>query len=144
MADLSEIFGSGKLSYDEFLIKAGEMGSEIGDIGELRQSYENELKSVKRNAALERELDRAGVKNRALITKVIDMDSVSVDEDGVHGITEQLSALRESDPYLFEDKHQSASQAQPHTIRTGIAHRHEPLDSDSLSDADYYRQIKKM
>ena len=70
--------------------------------------------------------------------------TVSVDEDGVHGITEQLSALRESDPYLFEDKHQSASQAQPHTIRTGIAHRHEPLDSDSLSDADYYRQIKKM
>lgn len=142
MADLSEIFGSGKLSYDEFLIKAGEMGSEIGDIGELRQSYENELKSVKRNAALERELDRAGVKNRALITKVIDMDSVSVDEDGVHGIAEQLTSLRESDPYLFEDERQH-SQSAPH-IRTGMTHRSEPLDSDSLSDADFYRQIKKM
>ena len=141
MADISEIFGGSKLSYDEFLIKAGEMGREIGDVGELRRSYEDELLSVKRSAALERELDRSGAKNRALITKVIDLGAVSVDEDGVHGLTEQISALRQSDPYLFEDAYQPAA---PRTIRTGIAHRREPLDPDSLSDADYYRQIKKM
>lgn len=143
MADLSEIFGGEKLSYDEFLMKAGEMGREIGDLADMRQSYESEILSVKRNAALERELDRSGAKNRSLITKVIDLDSVEIDEDGVHGIAEQIDALRESDPYLFESA-APQSPTQPRTIRTGIAHRHEPLDSDSLSDKDFYKQVKKI
>ena len=141
MADLSEIFDGARLSLDEFLIKAGEIGVEIGDIGELRRSYEDELSSVKRTSALERELDRAGVINRSIITKVIDMDAVTVDEDGVHGIREQINALRESDPYLFTAH---TSPTQPHAVRTGMPHGHEPLDADSLSDADYYKNIKKM
>lgn len=144
MADISEIFGDGRLSYDEFVMKAGELGREIGDLGELRRSYETELLSVKRNAALERELDRSGAKNRSLITKVIDLDSVKVDEDGVHGIAEQISALRESDPYLFDDAPKPSEEKAHILFRTGMEHRSEPLDSDSLSDADFYRQIKKM
>ena len=102
MPELSEIFGEGKLSYEEFLIKAGEMGAEIGDVGALRQSYEEQLRGVRCHAALERELDRCGAKNRGLISRVIDLDTVTVDEDGVHGLTEQFDALRQSDPYLFE------------------------------------------
>lgn len=142
MADLSEIFGESKLSYDEFLIKAGELGAEIGDTRELRQAFTEELNAVKRSSALERELDKAGAKNRDLITKIIDMTTVSVDDDGVHGIAEQLSSLRESDPYLFENA--SVGQKLPRTMRTGMPHGHEPLDTDSLSDADYYKNIKKM
>lgn len=142
MADISEIFGSEKLSYDEFLIKASELGSEFGDVGEVRRAYESEILSVKRAAALERELDKSGAKNRGLITKIIDLDSIEVDGDEVHGIAEQISALRESDPYLFDNS--PASPAQVRSIHTGIPHRHETVDSDSLSDADFYKQIKKM
>lgn len=141
-ADISEIFGSDKLSYDEFLIKAGEAGGEFGDLTELRRAHEGEIIAIRRSAALERELDKSGVKNRDLITKVIDLDSVEVDEDGVHGIAEQIAALRESDPYLFDNT--PASHAQSKSMHTGLSHRREPLDADSLSDADFYRQIKKM
>ena len=142
MTDISEIFDGARLSYDEFVIKAGEIGAEIGDTRELRSQFEDEVKRVKRSSALERELDRAGAKNRGLISKIIDMDAVTVDGDEVHGISEQLSALRESDPYLFTD--QSPSPTKQMTVRTGIPHSHEPLDPDSLSDRDYYKNIKKL
>lgn len=142
MADLSEIFGDTKLSYDEFLVKVGEFGAEIGDTRELRQCYEEELREIRRSSALERELDRAGARNRGIISKVIDMNAVTVDEDGVHGIREQLDALRASDPYLFDTA--QSSPTQPRTLRTGMPHGHEPLDSDSLSDADYYKNVKKL
>ena len=143
MADLSEIFGGARLSLDEFLIKAGEVGAEIGDTRELRQSYENELMSVKRSYALEKELDRSGAKNRELISKVINMDSVTYDDEGFHGIAEQITSLRQSDPYLFEMPVKSAS-VQSHRLSTGMPHIHEPLDTDSLSDSDYYKNIKKL
>ena len=37
---ISEIFGDGRLSYDEFLMKTGEAGIEIGDVGEVRGAFE--------------------------------------------------------------------------------------------------------
>lgn len=147
MADISKVFGDGKLSYDEFLIKAGELGLELGDLGEMRQSYEEKIRGIRCASALERELDRAAVKNRSLVTKIIDMNAVTVDEDGVSGIAEQLNALRESDPYLFETRERPADRGDaPATsrIRTGFTHGRESLDPDSMSDADYYKQIKRM
>lgn len=145
MADFSKIFGDGKLSYDEFLIKAGELGLEVDDVREIRQSYEEQIRGIRCASALERELDLAGVKNRGLVAKIIDMSAVTVDEDGVSGISEQLSALRESDPYLFEGKQSGfASATMGQRIRTGMRHEKESIDPDSMSDADYYKQIKQI
>ncbi len=144
MADISEIFGGGKLSYDEFLIKAGELGLEFGDTGEMRRSYEEQIRGIRCTSALERELDRAEVKNRALVSRIIDMGAVTVDEDGVHGIAEQISALRESDPYLFNQKEKAPLTGGMGRMRTGFSHTGESLDPDTMSDADYYRQIKRI
>lgn len=145
MADFSRIFGDGKLSYDEFVIKAGELGLEIGDVREIRQSYEEQIRGIRCASALERELDRAGVRNRGLVAKIIDMSAVTVDEDGVSGISEQISALRESDPYLFESKAGGfASATVSQRFRTGMHHEKESADPDSMSDADYYKQIKQI
>ena len=145
MSDFSKIFGDGKLSYDEFVMKAGELGLEPGDIRQVRESYEEQIRGIKCASALERELDRAGVKNRDLVAKIIDMSAIMVDEDGVSGISEQLSALRESDPYLFESK-QGGGATYPvsQRIRTGMRHERESVDPDSMSDADFYKQIKQM
>lgn len=154
MPEISEIFGEGKLSYEEFLIKAGEMGAEIGDVGALRRTYEEELRGVRCHAALERELDRFGAKNRGLVSRVIDLDTVTVDEDGVHGLTEQLDALRQSDPYLFEAGNGTGAGGSGNGggtgsgglrgVRIGMPHGREMLDPNSLSDADFYKQIKQM
>ena len=34
---IAALFGNGKLSYDELLIKAGESGIEVGDVLEIRK-----------------------------------------------------------------------------------------------------------
>lgn len=144
MADISAVFGDGRLSYDEFLVKAGEMGLELGDITQLRRSYEEQIRGIRCASALERELDRAEVKNRTLVSRIIDMDAVTVDEEGVHGISEQISALKESDPYLFNTKERAPAIGVSPRIRTGFSHSGESLDPDTMSDADYYKQIKRM
>ena len=144
MADMSEIFGGGKLSYDECLIKAGELGLEFGDTGEMRRAYEEQIRTIRCSSALERELDRADVRNRELVSKIIDMGAVTVDDEGVHGISEQITALRESDPYLFNAKVNSPAAVSGPRMRTGFSHGGESLDPDTMSDRDYYKQIKRM
>lgn len=140
MAEISEIFGGGKISYDEFLIKAGEIGMELGDIGEMRNRYEEEIRGIRCEDALERELDRAGVKNRELVVKIIDMGKVTIGDDGVHGIAEQIDSLRESDPYLFED----AATIPARKVSTGMVHGGAAADPDRMSDREFYKRIKMM
>ena len=138
---ISEIFGDGRLSYDEFLMKTGEAGIEIGDVGEVRGAFEKKIEGLRKNSALERELDRAGVKNRSLITRLINMDEVTADDDGVSGISEQIDSLRESDPYLFEEKSRPSAGA---FFNSGLSHGREVPDEDSMSDSDFYKKIKKL
>ncbi len=143
MPDIAKIFGSEKLSYEEFLIRAGEAGGEYGDIGELKRAHSEEIRRIRIGNALERELDHAGAKNRALVSKILDMANVTVDDDGVHGIDMQLKALRESDPYLFEEAEKKAEMTAS-TISTGMVHGKDVVDADSLDDAEYYRRYKKL
>lgn len=141
MPDISEIFGGGKLSYEEFIAKAGEAGADFGDVNELKVQHEAEIMSIRAQNELDRELDRAGVKNRELVTKLIDMQNVTVDGDGVHGIAEQLEALETSAPYLFEDR--QAKSVIP-KLRIGMPHKTEANDADSMDDREFYKRVKKM
>lgn len=142
MPDISEIFGSEKLSYEEFLAKAVENGMDIGDMTELKQHHEAEIMSVRVQNELERELDNAGVKDRELVMKLVDMQSVTYDEDGIHGISEQIEALKTNASYLFEDKAQSKSALSK--MRIGMPHKNEANDADSMNDRDFYKRIKKI
>ena len=140
--DLKELFGDGRLSYEELMVKLTDAGAEFGDLAAVRAEYDGKITGMKKNFALERELDRAGVKNRALMERVLDHGKISVDEDGVHGISEQIEALRESDPYLFE----AAKPPQPviSPVKWGVHHGNDVPDTDSMGDAEYYRVVKKM
>jgi len=139
--DLKELFGEGRLSFEELMIRCTEAGVEMGDLGSVRAEYDGKITAMKKNFALERELDRAGVKNRALMEKVLDPEKITVDEDGVHGIAEQITALRESDPYLFEA---AAPQADPLPVKWGAPHGRDVPDTDSMDDREYYRTVRKM
>ncbi|MBQ7313091.1 MAG: phage scaffolding protein [Clostridia bacterium] len=145
MPKISEIFGSEKLSYEEFVKKAAEAGGEFGDVAEMRKAHTAEMNRLRVTGAVEREAMRAGAKNSGLLMRVIDMAGVTVDDSGVHGIAEQIGKLRESDPYLFaETAPASASVKEPAapaakvSISTGAPHGRETVDPDLLSDADYY------
>jgi hypothetical protein len=62
-------------------------GLEYGDVGAAKAEFARQLDDVRRSAALERELDRAKVRNRSIVSKIIDMDRVTVGEDGADGVT---------------------------------------------------------
>ncbi len=146
MPRISDIFGSEKLSYEEFVKKAAEAGGEFGDVAEMRKTHTAELNRLRVTAAVEREAMLAGAKNSGLLMRVIDMNVITVDDSGVHGLTEQIGKLRESDPYLFAEKEAAsspvkepaASAAVTVSVNTGAPHGRETVDPDLLSDADYY------
>ena len=145
MPKISDIFGSERLSYEEFVKKAAEAGGEFGDVAELRKAHTAEMNRLRVTGAVEREALRAGAKNSGLLMRVIDMNGVTVDEGGVHGIAEQIGKLRESDPYLFADKTPetpapavTAPPAPAMTVSTGAPHGRESVDPDLMSDEDYY------
>ena len=145
MPRISDIFGSEKLSYEEFVKKAAEAGGEFGDVAEMRKAHTAEMNRLRVTGAVEREAMGAGAKNSGLLMRVIDMGGITVDESGVHGIAEQIGKLRESDPYLFAEKEAAVppSAKEPVTlpavtVSTGAPHGRETVDPDLLSDADYY------
>ena len=138
MADISKIFEGGALTYEEFSKKAGEMGVELGDVAEVRRGYEDRILEMRCTSALDREMERAGVINTALVKKLIDLDKITADDEGVHGIDEQIASLRESDPYLFVAEKKNTLRA----VMTGARHSGVSVDHDRMSDADYYRSVK--
>ncbi len=133
------IFGDGRITYDEFLIKAAEAGVRVGDVGEVEGRYELKLREVRCNAALERELDRSGAKSREIVSKVIDMSKVTVSEDGVYGLAEQFTELKKSAPYLF-----SGAEEKEVVFSSGLNHGNGIADADSLDDGEYYRKVKRI
>ena len=142
MPKISDIFGSEKLSYEEFVKKAAEAGGEFGDVAEMRKAHTAEMNRLRVTGAVEREAMRAGAKNSGLLMRVIDMGGITVDDSGVHGIAEQIGKLRESDPYLFAEKETAPVKetvvSPAMTVSTGAPHGRETVDPDLLSDADYY------
>lgn len=138
MTDIAKLFGDGSLTYEEFSKKIAECGVELGDVAEVRRGYEDRITQMRCTNALEREMERAGVINTALVSKLIDLDKITADDDGVHGIGEQIASLRESDPYLFVPEKKTTLRA----LMTGARHSTESVDHDKMSDADYYKSVK--
>lgn len=149
MPDLMELFGEERLTYAELCERMKAAGLEYGDVGAAKAEFARQLNDVRRSAALERELDRAKVRNRSIVSKIIDMDRVTVGEDGAHGIAEQLDDLRRSDPYLFEPDERpapapSAQASSGVRFSSGMRHTEAAPDPDTMSDAEYYRAVKKL
>ena len=101
---IAALFGNGKLSYDELLIKAGESGIEVGDVLEVKGEYGSRLHSERVKHALERGLEHSKAKNSDLVGKMIDLSLVTSDEDGVYGLDEQIENLERTAPYLFGEE----------------------------------------
>ncbi len=137
---IGEIFGSGRISYDEFLIKAAEAGVKVGDVGEAEGRFEKKIHEVRCLAALERELDRSGAKNREIIAKVIDMGKVSSDDGGVYGLSEQFAELKKAAPYLFRGGEDEGDVI----FSSGLSHGGGGMDVEAMDDGEYYRKVKKM
>lgn len=66
--------------------------------------HKKEMNKVKLRYEIDKELDRAGAKNRIAVMALVDENDVQLsDDEGVKGLSEQLEKLKESDSYLFND-----------------------------------------
>lgn len=68
------------------------------------EQHQQEMNKVKLRYEIDKELDRAGAKNRIAVMALVDENDVQLsDDEGVKGLGEQLEKLKESDSYLFND-----------------------------------------
>lgn len=73
-----------------------------------KTDYEANIAKLKRDGAIELALREAKAKNPKAVKALLNGDNITIDDDGVHGLKEQLEQLQESDGYLFTDSREGA------------------------------------
>lgn len=94
-----------------------ELQKEIADLREKNEKqaneWQNKISEQSKNFSISNALRDAGAKNVKAVTALLDMDKVSVDDNGnLIGLSDQVKALQETDAYLFAQK-QEEQQVKP-------------------------------
>jgi hypothetical protein len=66
------------------------------------EEYAAQVEQMKLDAAVDRSLVAAKVKNAKAVRALLDMGAVKLDGEKISGLDEQIKALKTSDGYLFE------------------------------------------
>lgn len=82
------------------------------------EALEAKLKQQTFDAALSEQLLKADVRNDKAVKALLDVDSIKLSDNGLEGLEEQMMALKESDPYLFNDAEQ-VTQTWPNITKKG-------------------------
>jgi hypothetical protein len=76
----------------------------------LKNEYEKKLKV----SAVTAEITKAGANDPADILPHINMDAVTVNDNGFVGLTEQLESIKNAKPYLFKGEQKKGASGLPH------------------------------
>lgn len=113
------------------------------DVAALKQSvtdwekkYNDDTAALRLSAAIDRSLAEAGARNPRLLSAALDKTKLKLEGDTVTGLSQQLEAVRKSDPYLFKEEPGSGSS-------TGVSHGGTVPDFSALSDEEYYKLTMK-
>lgn len=68
---------------------------------ETKTSSEQQIADLKKSSAIDLALTQAGAKNIKAAKALLDSESLELTDEGLKGLDEQLTALKESDGYLF-------------------------------------------
>lgn len=74
-----------------------------------KEQYEKELATLKLHSAIDKELLGAKAKNIKAAKALLDIDKVTIEDDEIKGLTEQLTTLKETDSYLFDVENEPPS-----------------------------------
>lgn len=66
-----------------------------------KQEYEQRLQQQKLDALIEVELLRANARKTKAVRALLDESKIKLDGDNILGLSDQITALKESDPWLF-------------------------------------------
>ncbi|MDB7101867.1 phage scaffolding protein [Enterococcus mundtii] len=92
-------------------LKKSAKGNEelTAQLSELQEKYnqaksdsETKIAEIKKTSAVELALTQAGARNIKAAKALLDSEKLELSDEGIKGIEEQLTALKESDAYLFE------------------------------------------
>src|SRR5699024_880449 len=72
-----------------------------------KQEYQAKLEKQAIDFSLEKALTGAKVRNPKAVKALLDLDSIKLDGEKLLGLDDQLSTIKESDGYLFEDEKQT-------------------------------------
>ncbi|MDU2164788.1 MAG: phage scaffolding protein [Veillonella sp.] len=77
---------------------------ELQDAATQREAdYNENIKNMKIDTAITKALSKSGAMNETILTGLLDRTKIAIGEDNtITGIQEQITALKESDPYLFK------------------------------------------
>lgn len=111
-------------------IDAQELQTKIAELEEknktLQEESNKQLQETRRNLMLENSLMKANVKNSKAIKGMLDLDKITIENDELAGLEEQIKALKESDSYLFNIEEPTK------TIDLGSGHSTENVDDNSF------------
>lgn len=68
---------------------------------EIKTSSEHQIADLKKSSAIDLALTQAGAKNIKAAKALLDSESLELTDEGLKGLDDQLTALKESDGYLF-------------------------------------------
>ncbi|HFC9361750.1 hypothetical protein CU025_2012 [Enterococcus faecium] len=73
---------------------------------ETKTSSEQQIADLKKSSAIDLALTQAGAKNIKAAKALLDSESLELTDEGLKGLDDQLTALKESDGYLFGQSEQ--------------------------------------
>lgn len=87
-------------------------------LAELQTKYESEkaelessLVAHRKASAIELGITQAGARNMKAVVALLDQDKITVSDNGIEGLKEQIEAIKKSDEYLFEPDFEPSGQA---------------------------------
>lgn len=95
-----------------------ELTAQLADLqakfDESKTNSENTIADLKKQSAIELALTQAGARNITAVKALLDADKLTISENGVEGLDEQLKSVQEANDYLFQ-----AAEPETPTIVTG-------------------------
>lgn len=98
-----------------------------------KTEYETQLNQQAFDHKLENSLTGAKVKNTKAVKALLDLDTIKLDGETLKGLDDQVKALKESEPYLFEQE--SQSKPSPQIVASGnpVGGTDQPKSLDKMS-----------
>nr|BDD44477.1 scaffold protein [Bacilli bacterium]BDD44721.1 scaffold protein [bacterium] len=130
--------------------KAGdneELQQQIKDLqkanDDAQKEYEEQLYRQRKEAKLELALKDALAKNPKAVKALLNSEAISLDGDNLLGLDEQLTALKESDGYLFgEEEPAGLKGRQPHPGNNEPKAPNNPFSKDSFNMTEQGQLIR--
>ena len=106
-----------------------------------KKDYEAKMASQKKAFLVDKAINGAGARNSKAVSALLDLDKVSLSDNGLEGLDDQLTALKESDSYLFNIKNEPQPTKSPVNVVSGQP-KGEGTPTINLATASY-QEIKQ-